>query len=330
MTEITIYIDWIRHGFSCANAIKQKGHVGVKNILKNLVSEKKIGDSRSIYAPNSRLTDFGIEQAETVNKIYNNRIKNYDLICSSELTRAVETAMILAKNTKIEKIYMIPYVSEQRSKISLKFSLDADNQARDPEIIKKEVETKFQDNNNDKYPKIDLSIMEKFIKYDPKNKTTPDLKLFITKVLPEIKELLVKSNNKQVFHIAIISHRKFIEKIFKTYVPLLHPNVNNLYINTMYVKINYKNDITQISIPETCGLNYLEENNVNTKKHTCRIMDDMLYEKLKDLNKIENKKIERCLPPPGNKDREKAKKVFIGGYYNKYLKYKLKYLNLKK
>lgn len=314
--NIIVYIDWIRHGFSCANAIKMQGHTGAKNILKNVLNGK-LGDSRGIYASDSLLSDVGVTQAEKVNHFFIERINQYDILLCSELSRAVETAMLISKDSKVQKIYMVPYISEERSTASL--SLDSDNQAKDPSIIKLDLENRFQ--TIDGYPLIDTFYVDKYKgTYNSKNKTNPDFKLFYDKVLPDI----LKNNlpgNRNIFSIGIVSHNFFIKKVFKTRYPkYLKQPIENLQINTEILVM--KNKKINYELPEECK---------NINMFYCQIpikLQNKIAEKPKVLEK---KDVERCINL--SSDSEKMEQLFEpkkGGYYDKYMKYKSKYMDLKK
>lgn len=314
--EIIVFIDWIRHGFSCANAIKMQGHVGPKNILKNVIVEGNLGDSRGVYAADSLLSDLGIRQAERVNNTFFERIQGYDLILSSELSRATETAMIVAKNSKVKTIYMVPYISEERSKAS--FSLDTDNQARDPQIIKTDLESIFTEQQG--YPTIDTSFVERFKgQYNSKNKTSPNFKLFYEKVLPYVLSKKLPKN-RNIFNIAIVSHNFFINKIFKTRYPnyLKHP-INNLQINTEIIKLSH-NKMT-FELPPMCN---------DDKFYYCQIPVDLQNKIINKPDKLEKNDVTRCISLSNKSNKvEQLFNFNKGGYYDKYIKYKSKYLDLK-
>jgi len=313
---IIVFIDWIRHGFSCANAIKMEGHVGPKNIIKNVIKEGNLGDSRGKYAADSLLTDLGIKQAESVNKSYTDRIKEYDLILSSELSRAAETALVVGKNSKVKKIYMVPYISEERSPAAL--MLDKDNQARDPKVVKEELENRFP--TTEGYPGIDISYIERFKgKYNPNTPTSPDFDSFYKRVLPLILSENLKEN-RNIYNIAIVSHNFFIKKIFKSrYGDYLKHPIDNLQINTEVIKID-GNRLTW-ELPKECATN---------ETNYCRIPIHDQNKVIPKPNELKKNDVQRCITL--SKEGKKVEQLFNlkgGYYYDKYMKYKLKYLQLK-
>ena len=103
--NLEVTIDWIRHGFSCSNAIYLKSQSSIQNILQKLSINTKlprmnISEIAAYYAPDAKLTKHGKLQAEQFNNIYKEKINKYDYVLCSELTRAVETALIITKNNK--------------------------------------------------------------------------------------------------------------------------------------------------------------------------------------------------------------------------------------
>ncbi len=340
MSNITIYIDWIRHGFSCANAIKViGGEAGLKGVIKNL-QKGTIQDSRAIYAPDSKLSNFGVKQSVDVNDVFKNRINQYDMMFCSELTRAAETAIIICKNTLIETIFMIPYISEERLKISM--LMDKDNQASDPVSIKKKLEAEYPNING--YPTLNVEYVQKIKKIydDNNNHTIPNLDLFNQIVLPNIlSNLKDKYPEKIDFHIGIVSHHHFIKNIFKKYHPdVVIDSIKNTQIISEKI-IFHNNDIKfRTSVPKcTCGYQKHEELYTNLQKECslckkCQI--PFLLQKKNELTKsnIKYYDVEKCVDITTSKGQELEKllksKIKNGGYYEKYIKYKTKYLTYRK
>ena len=98
-----IVIDWIRHGYSCGNAKVLNG----KNIFKKWRGQ----------VLNPALTDLGLLQAKEYRKALNGkgqtlsqRYADYDIVCSSDMLRAMETAVnIFGRNRTMT---VLPYVQE--------------------------------------------------------------------------------------------------------------------------------------------------------------------------------------------------------------------------
>lgn len=324
--ETKIYIDWIRHGFSCANAIKTMGEAGLKSAIKNIFTGKGIKDTRAIYASDSILSNYGMEQAAEVNKNFLDRINSYDIMLCSELTRATETATIIAKNTNIKTIFMVPYISEARTALAL--SEDKDNQARDPAVIKKYIETTFPSEQG--YPKLNIDYVSRFKgQYNPNKSTLPDDKLFYEKVLPQIIAKDMAYLNKNVFRIGIVSHAHFIKHLFsKKYPNKMTEPIKNTQIFTEILTVKDKK--ASYAIPENC------KTDATGQLHLDNCQIPLTKQVKKDLKKDDLSKnlkyMERCFESDKGSELKAMVEKKIkskGGYYEKYVKYKLKYLALK-
>jgi broad specificity phosphatase PhoE len=84
-----INIYWVRHGYSCANYIKKMNEVYKYNPFR------LIELTEHTRVPDPKLHIVGREQAQQLAEIFNNEGINTDLICSSQLLRAIETAQTL-------------------------------------------------------------------------------------------------------------------------------------------------------------------------------------------------------------------------------------------
>ena len=275
----TIIIDWIRHGFSCANALK----TGWKKILSPFVVDPV-------------LTDDGIEQAEKLNKyIYseqrpdenkikkliddilnkstndlnkaiksndyenalkvNKEIKNeintlsnlssdYDIICCSHLRRAVETAIYGFNQTDKTKpkpeIYVIPFVSERKTPVMVQFGLDIENTSMGIPELKSHIQ-KIINDDKDLHVTVNFSILDEFVKHgaDVDKENYDD---FIKMVIPKIIEIV----KKQKFRMSVVSHNNFIGGIIKSIMgnKVDVPNTG-LWRESINVKITKENDIKE-------------------------------------------------------------------------------------
>lgn len=171
-----VHIEWIRHGMSCANIIK----------VLNPYSLTK----RSELAPDSQLSNIGIEQCNIFNTKYYKRYKKFDLLCCSQLRRAIETAKICFKGTS-KKIFVLPYVSEY---YPLKI------------LSKNNIPISYEHNLDNSFLKI-LGI-----KFE-----NPSVKKFNNIILPMLIYLAKKRNKyigtkKRPVKIAIVSHQIFINR----------------------------------------------------------------------------------------------------------------------
>ena len=89
---ITIY--WIRHGYSCANAVQDVG--GWQKYLHTLVKDPL-------------LTDTGISNAKAVGTYLKEQEIQVDLVLCSNLKRAMETALYLFPR---HEVISVPYIGE--------------------------------------------------------------------------------------------------------------------------------------------------------------------------------------------------------------------------
>lgn len=105
--KVYLQIDWIRHGFSCSNAL---GSLDA-NTVWSIISSWEF--KRGKYAKDARLTDIGMAQARVANKKFFKRYEKFDMICCSQLRRAMETAELLFAGIH-KDIYVLPYVCEVR------------------------------------------------------------------------------------------------------------------------------------------------------------------------------------------------------------------------
>lgn len=194
MSEIFVTIDWIRHGFSCANILQYAP--GTANVLRPLITS------------DAALSKTGVEQAI----LLNNNVKNdYDIICCSHLRRAMETALYGFNNLSNKQTLIItPYISEVRHPVARMFGLDQENQSLGIDMLEKhwnELKSQF---NFD----VDFSIIKnpKFNDYDRE-----DYDKFVKLALPEIIKLIdkVKKPVDNHYKIAIVSHSHFIHQHIK-------------------------------------------------------------------------------------------------------------------
>ena len=95
---ITIYIDYIRHAFPCANSIYSKKQSVINFCPTNYKLHEQFDKDRSEICPDTIITDLGIKQAENLGQKYKKRFEQADLIFCSELIRCMETASIVCKN----------------------------------------------------------------------------------------------------------------------------------------------------------------------------------------------------------------------------------------
>lgn len=218
MENITVYIDWIRHGYSQGN------------LLSQLNSRTHIKDPM--------LTKHGINQSLKLSSVYVDRINDCDIVLCSELSRAAETAINMCKKTNIKSIYMIPYVGEIQN------IKNEECQPNDPNDIKKKIDNLYPSNQG--YPNLNINILKIYRpQYDPNIVVQPNENIFYTTILPTIiKNMKIKKNT---YHIAIVSHGLSIGSHFTKWHSI-SGGVNNTQILTESVKYINKNVV--FSLPK--------------------------------------------------------------------------------
>jgi broad specificity phosphatase PhoE len=229
--NVNIKIYWVRHGFSCANYLYDNYH------LTNSITNK------SKLAPDAKLTNITLNNiCEMKNKIatdYYRNILNSDFILCSELTRAIETAMMLF-GTFNKTIYIVPYIGEEVDTSRLGYS---DNIPSDKHIKNRNIKNiiDFHNKNADKCngmfnSEVSFDILDNLIN---DKKTTPDFTKFLNDVIPY---LITNYNKKQLIDntlnltLTIVSHSQFINKTTLIYPKNLEIILQK--INTSYSIIN--------------------------------------------------------------------------------------------
>lgn len=208
--RVNIY--WTRHGLSCANALPLEGH----SILEDILSLVNLGESRGDKYPNAPLTMIGVQQCIKSNKKIKKSKKfpnKFDMICSSELLRAIQTASLMYYNpnklSKTNFITILPYVNEYRWRITKYLGIDKDNEPQTAKKTKKRYKEFKKQISYEKAPKLNYN----FLKNNFETRTEPSPEKFKEEVLPL---LLKKFNKKKEVNIAIVCHRVFMMNYFKT------------------------------------------------------------------------------------------------------------------
>ena len=86
--DINLNIYWIRHGFSCANYVKATSWIPFS--------------FSHTFIPDPKLHCDGIRQAKKLGKWFSRENIKFDLICSSMLLRAMQTAFLIKDEMKAE------------------------------------------------------------------------------------------------------------------------------------------------------------------------------------------------------------------------------------
>lgn len=193
-----INIYWIRHGLSCAN------------IHKYLHPFKK----------DPQLTYDGLECSEKIRKYVP---RNIDLIFSSGLKRAIETALSMFYNrlNKNKKIISVPFISEK--------GLGLDNMKSDLKNL-----------NNYFKPVIEKINLEFHSKTNKLNINPNDIKKADIKKFFKFLAIYLKNNKKEKLNIAIITHSHFMKNNnIGTNEKGKKPNNNSIY------KIKYEYNVNK-------------------------------------------------------------------------------------
>lgn len=221
--EVNLRINWIRHGYSCANLLYDTGNAGGLSYIKNLF-KGKIGDNRGTLAPDARLTNkamVNICEYKNVpeSESYFDILKSDYYFCS-ELTRAAETAMLLFRNIKKKPVYVVPYICEKRMESIVG---DSDNVPSTiklfEENIKKLREEYAQDylkdcnKNNLDLPDVVTSVIREF-RGGRGKPTLPSFDDFLSNFMAyHIEELFIGGVKKINLSLSIVSHGHFIKEV---------------------------------------------------------------------------------------------------------------------
>lgn len=190
-------IDWIRHGQSYSNLFYE---------LKNVINDFTDHDAQIFsakYAPDAKLTPTGILQARYFNKHHRHMINEYDYIFCSELSRSVETSILISRYTNIKKIYMVPYISEVR----LHDMSDYDNEPKNYNVIKYIMDKKYPTSCG--YAELDINFIKQY-----NTPSTPDKYKFYDQIIPLLSKNIDKQNGN--VYIGIVSHMEYIYDIFNS------------------------------------------------------------------------------------------------------------------
>ncbi|MEC7709181.1 MAG: phosphoglycerate mutase family protein [Planctomycetota bacterium] len=93
-----VQIDWVRHGLACHNVMRHYGGF--------------LGGIKQKLLLDPELTDKGYEEAKKAGACLGGIRNEYDIVCASVMSRAIETAIGIFAGTGRE-INVIPYVNER-------------------------------------------------------------------------------------------------------------------------------------------------------------------------------------------------------------------------
>ena len=190
--KLTLYM--IRHGLSCCNILHHK------DLRLNIINS---------FHKDPLLTKKGVEQSKRAGVYIKNRIPEVDIVLSSALFRAIETAHHMFPEKQID---VCPYICEKRPSLE-NFPYHPKNQLG---RIKKYV----KDLELIKFPNhavgISGSNLKKFIEYIMENFTLENKSIAVvthSNFLVDILKLEKRMNNNAVFKVVIDTDSYTIENV---------------------------------------------------------------------------------------------------------------------
>jgi broad specificity phosphatase PhoE len=230
-----INLYFIRHGYSCANY--------KKDIARNFL-EKLIFFFTKPKDPH--LTDKGIEDLKNYKKRLCDKIPKPDIIFSSYLLRAMQTASYLFPNRKIN---IAPHVGE--------IGYGRDNTPNKPSIQYKNFRTERNKNRSILlYP----YLGEKKFETDKKRRLNDldnlfkNYKIKVDKPINDFKKFLIwfnqyiQNSSKKINNIVVVSHGNYMKKLFRSLNIDINKDVNNKPNNASIIKIVLKRDNQGIKV----------------------------------------------------------------------------------
>lgn len=302
---IYVQIDWIRHGYSCANLEMDKG------IVQHLITSKLLWDPV--------LTNYGIQQAKNLGEFMKKSNINYDIVACSNLRRAVETALYI-----FNKVYVVPYISEKR-----KLIMDKENESFGLTNLRTYITNNLQnyglpDINYDLMGKPDNVITQTEFNYDK----------FISYTLEGLlnqlsKDKLTNATQNNPIRIAIVSHNDAIREHFEKQhsVKLLRYDNTEIWsenIKLVLTMVNDKINSVIVDNPFSKLSDNQQEISFEDKKGIIR----QVYKPINTLDK-NNGTDNKCT---NDITYLKEKHIMKGGhneYHDKYIRYKLRYMQSK-
>lgn len=306
-TSYKINLYWIRHGYSCANVVRDT--LGSTDILHGSLL------SRSTYSPDAQLADHGVKQVEKAAENNKDILGGINVVLTSELRRAIETALILFKNYNVT-IYPVPYINEDRNSLLEFFNLDKDNSSMGLEGLQKYLEENYKNSN-----KVNYTLLKEL--KNKKGTSSADIDKFFKIVIPIIiRDPSVHINKNGPTNIAVVSHHKFIEHHLKEIKKDI-PYINNadIYVENLTIILDKDGSFSSKASQrvDKCGGDLACKVSVEVVGQTEQLQSDS-YQRCEE--KLKERLGDVSYTP---KELKKHK----GGYYKKYMENKLIYLQLK-
>jgi len=189
-----IVIDWYRHGLSCANVFHQRSLQGaLAKILPFLYT---------LHDPD--LTRLGWQQAVQTGVCLGAKRDDYDLVGSSVMSRAIETALGIWSGSSIKTIHVLPHVGERRHVTGMDVQ-NTPQESKDKLEAHMEAWKKVHKVHN-------LTLDYSFLNATALTKK-PSADSFYSQTLPHIIRSLSKGTTpKKTIRIAIVSHGGFMRE----------------------------------------------------------------------------------------------------------------------
>lgn len=283
MSSYNINLYWVRHGYSCANVVRDT--IGTTDLSRLTLFP------RSKYAPDAQLADYGIKQVENAREQNKDILKELKVVLTSELRRAIETALVLFKDRDDIKIYPVPYINEDRNELLELFNLDSDNETMGIE----KVTTYLEEQYPTEFKKIDFSILNA-LKGGRTETFSADIEKFFNIVIPHfIKEKPEFFHDDDTTNICVVSHHKFIEKHLKKVAKDDLPYINNAEIYIESITVTLRDDKVEKQQKEidkcksfnnfTCKVSKNKDEPIELDNNSFKRCDQSLQDRLKNIGK---------------------------------------------
>jgi broad specificity phosphatase PhoE len=262
-----INLYFVRHGYSCANY--------KKDIAKNILQKIKFLFSKP---KDPHLSDKGIKDLKIYKEKVDNKIPKPDLIFSSYLLRAMQTASYLFPKRTIR---VAPYIGE--------IGYGKDNIPNKPSIQYREFNIERHKNRSIVvYPYLGEKGFEK-----NKNKRLNHLddlfkktKIKVGQPINDFQKFLVwlnryiknssrenssrENSSREINNIVVVSHANYLKKLFRSLNIDNNPDVNNKPNNGSIIKLVLKKDVNDINVYKNENCDKINDYNIEiNEKPNC-------------------------------------------------------------
>jgi len=204
--KMDLEIVFVRHAQSCSN-------------VKEYSTKGKLHKLLVLQQYNPHLSDLGlmqIEQAKTAKNIKGESLKSFvqsaDMVCSSDMLRAMETAYNLCPD---QEIHVLPFIGEKsKAKLFIHLNLDVENKPQGPIDSVRRLKALGYDTSHFDY-ELYFQVTQGRIPF-------PNLNKFFQKVVldhwlnPDSSFSLRQTKTNKPFRIVIVSHGHFLRDLVAT------------------------------------------------------------------------------------------------------------------